>query len=97
VTADIQVAGEARSIAGSGSGPIAAYVAALTEEPGMQFDVVDYHEQARGSGADATAVAYVEIRTAEGAHRFGVGMHRNILTASLMAVTAAANRAQVSQ
>ncbi|MHB1205845.1 MAG: 2-isopropylmalate synthase [Rhodospirillaceae bacterium] len=97
VAADIQVGGVARRISGTGSGPIDAYVAALRQESGIAFDVVDYHEQARGSGADATAVAYVEILTAEGVQWFGVGMHKNILTASLMAVTAAANRMPSNQ
>ena len=53
----------------------------------MDFDVVDYAEHALGQGADATAVAYVE--TAHGVDstlRWGVGVHPNIITASLMAV-----------
>ena len=47
--------------------------------------MVDYAEHALGQGADATAVAYVE--TAHGADaslRWGVGVHPNIITASLM-------------
>ena len=54
--------------------------------------MIDYSERAIGSGADARAVAYVEIETPEGT-LFGVGEHPNIVTASLRAVTCAVNRA----
>jgi 2-isopropylmalate synthase len=53
---------------------------------------VDYHEHAVGAGADATAVAYVEIQLGDGVTLFGVGMHENIVTASLRAVISAVNR-----
>ena len=54
--------------------------------------MIDYRERAFGAGADARAVAYVEIETPEGA-LFGVGELVNIVTASLKAVTSAVNRA----
>ena len=51
------------------------------------FDVVDYAEHALGQGADATAVAYVETAHGrDGSLRWGVGVHPNIITASLIAV-----------
>ena len=76
-----------RTVTGTGNGPIAAFVDGLRRRAGVDFDVVDYAEHALGQGADATAVAYVE--TAHGADstlRWGVGVHPNIITASLMAV-----------
>jgi 2-isopropylmalate synthase len=54
--------------------------------------VVDYAEHALGSGADATAVAYVETVDGEGTLRWGVGEHPNIITASLRAVFSALAR-----
>ncbi len=87
LTAHLTVRGEARTITGTGNGPIAAFVDGLRRELGVDFDVVDYAEHALGQGADATAVAYVE--TAHGADsllRWGVGVHPNIITASLLAV-----------
>ena len=57
------------------------------------FDVADYREHAMGTGANATAVAYVEIKLADGATLFGVGMDKNIVAASLRAVVSAVNRA----
>ncbi len=55
--------------------------------------ILDYDEHAVGSGADAAAVCFVELRAAESDAVMGAGMHRNILTASLNAITSALNRA----
>lgn len=51
-------------------------------------------EHAIGSGADAVAVCFVEIHTKNARSVFGVGMHRNIVTASLNAIISAVNRAE---
>ena len=45
------------------------------------------------TGSDALAVAYVEISVAGIPSLFGVGTHANIITASLLAVLSAVNRA----
>ena len=47
---------------------------------------------ATGAGSDAQAVSYIEAETADGRVLWGVGMDSNIVTASLKAVTCAANR-----
>ena len=52
----------------------------------------DYHQHATGAGEDAQAVSYIEAETAAGKVLWGVGMDSNIVTASLKAVTCAANR-----
>jgi 2-isopropylmalate synthase len=46
-----------------------------------------------GGGEDATAVAYVQIRMGREQSLYGVGMHGNIVTATLHAVLSAVNRA----
>jgi 2-isopropylmalate synthase len=83
--------GVAIPIAGIGNGPISAFVAALGAVLGTTLAVSDYSEHALGEGADASAVAYVEVR-AGGHATFGVGVHRSIVTASLNAVLSALNR-----
>ncbi len=93
MTAVIRDEGAEREIHGRGNGPIDAYVDAMRNELGVAFELVDYSEHAVGHGADATAAAYVEVRTEDGEPLFGVGMHPNIVTASLRAVTSAINRA----
>ena len=47
--------------------------------------MLDYHEHAIGGGADARAVAYLELRIGE-RRLFGVGIDADIVTASLKAV-----------
>jgi LeuA allosteric (dimerisation) domain. len=90
--ATIRVKGKPRRIEGHGTGPIDAFVDALARTLAIEIEVVDYHEHAVGAGANATAVAYVEARAGDGRTLFGVGMDKNIVTASLRAVTSAANR-----
>ncbi len=85
--------GKERVITGQGNGPIAAYVDALSKACGVQIKVLDFHQHATGSGADATAVAYIEAQKDGERTLWGVGMHQNIVTASLKAVTSAVNRA----
>lgn len=86
VNADVRLAeGRLQKLAGIGNGPIDAFVAALQEFAGTPIRVLDYHEHAIDGGADARAVAYIELRIGE-ATLFGVGIDRNIVTASLNAV-----------
>jgi 2-isopropylmalate synthase len=88
----IRAGGEERTIVGTGNGPIAALTDALARQCGITLQVVDYVEHAVGAGSDATAVAYIEAAGETGAAVWGVGLHSNILTASLRAVVSAANR-----
>jgi 2-isopropylmalate synthase len=88
----IRTGGVQRTIVGTGNGPIAALTDALARECGIQLQVVDYVEHAVGAGSDALAVAYIEAAGEQGAAVWGVGLHSNILTASLRAVVSAANR-----
>ncbi len=60
---------------------------------GVELRVVDYAEHALGDGADAVAMAYVEVETPGGDPVFGAGRSASLLTASLEAVVSAANRA----
>jgi 2-isopropylmalate synthase len=88
----LRVSGVERLAKGTGNGPIAAFVDATRRDAGIKVAVLDYHEHAMGEGADATAVAYVEVRVGDGRPRWGVGIHPNIVTASLRAVVSAINR-----
>ena len=74
---------------GRGNGPINALIDAL----GLPCDVLSYEERSVGSGSDAKAVTFVEITTPSRVTVFGVGMHPNIVTASLLAIISAVNRA----
>jgi 2-isopropylmalate synthase len=97
VTAQMLVDGEHRTITGEGTGPLAAFMAGLQADLGLDLEVVDYSEHAVSAGTDATAVAYVEAQDGDGEVRWGVGMHESILTASLHAVVSAVNRHRTHQ
>ncbi|HEY7141405.1 MAG TPA: 2-isopropylmalate synthase [Methylomirabilota bacterium] len=98
LVAHLRVGGALRTVKGSGNGPIAAFVDGLRGHLGVDFDVVDYAEHALGQGADATAVAYVETAHGpESALRWGVGVHPNIITASLRAVLSGLAGGQASR
>ncbi|MCX6399466.1 MAG: 2-isopropylmalate synthase [Propionibacteriales bacterium] len=86
------VRGEERTITGIGNGPVAAFVDGM-RHAGADIRVLDYAEHALSSGGDAVAAAYVECEVA-GEIVWGIGIHHNIVTASLRAVVCAANRAQ---
>ena len=92
ITAQLTVGGERKTVVGQGNGPIDAFVNGLRSGLNFDLDVLDYTEHAMGSGADATAVAYVESTTSDGTVKWGVGSDPNIITASLRAVLAAAER-----
>jgi 2-isopropylmalate synthase len=85
---DLSRSGETLLLHGAGNGPIDAFVNALE----LDIKVMDYHEHSIGSGADAQAACYVELRLASGPTLFGVGIDANIVTASFRAVLSAVNR-----
>jgi 2-isopropylmalate synthase len=92
ITAQLVASGTPLTVTGTGNGPIAAFVDALRSGLGVTIDVVDYAEHAVGQGADATAAAYLETIGGDGTLRWGVGVHQNIITASLRAVLSALAR-----
>jgi 2-isopropylmalate synthase len=92
VTAKITDDGKLKTIGGHGNGPVDGFVDAIRKESGIAFDVADYREHAMGTGADAAAVAYVELRLPDGSTLFGAGIDKNIVVASLKAVLSGVNR-----
>jgi 2-isopropylmalate synthase len=92
LTAQVEKDGAAITIEGKGTGPIDAYVSALKRETGKDIKLYSYSEHSVGGGADATAIAFVEAEI-DGRRLYGVGEHKNIVSASLEAVTCAVNRA----
>jgi 2-isopropylmalate synthase len=91
--ADLLIEGHAQRVTGSGNGPIAAFVHALTGAGLPAFEVLSYVEHSLGSGAEARAVSYIQIKTARGHTLFGAGIDTNIELASIKAVVSALNRA----
>jgi 2-isopropylmalate synthase len=93
LTARLVVDGVPRECSGAGNGPVDAFIHALRAGAGIDVHVLNYHEHATGSGEDATAVAYVQLRVGTDRTVYGVGLDPNIVTATLRAVVSAVNRA----
>ncbi len=91
IAASVKIDGAKTEISGTGNGPVAAFVDALSTV-GFDVSVLDYSEHAMSAGDDAQAAAYVEA-SVHGRTVWGVGIAPSITTASLRAVVSAVNRA----
>ncbi|MCP4378982.1 MAG: 2-isopropylmalate synthase [bacterium] len=88
----VKIRGEETRITSDGNGPISAFVHCMRKLGAPQFTVDDYHEQAVGKGANATAMAYVPLKFDNGKILFGVGIDTNIDQAAIQAIIAGLNR-----
>jgi len=77
---------------GNGNGPLAALVHGFSQAGVPRFEIADYSEHALSSGEEASAIAYIQIKTANGQSRWGAGVDTNIELASVKAVLSALNR-----
>jgi 2-isopropylmalate synthase len=94
LSTSVYVDGRGLKVEGQGTGPIEAFVEGVNRQLASKVRVLDYHEHAIGSGADAKAVAYLELRVGDGLTLFGVGIDANIVSASLKAITSGLHRAR---
>ncbi|MDX2244383.1 MAG: 2-isopropylmalate synthase [Leptolyngbyaceae cyanobacterium bins.302] len=77
------------TLTGQGNGPIDAFVNAL----GMDLRIHHYEERSLEQGSAAKAVAFIEVAADfMPTPIYGVGIHTNIVSASLLAVLSAVNR-----
>ena len=91
IEATILDRGREVTITGSGTGPIDAFVDALSRHIGIDMSVLDYSEHSMQRGSNAAAISYV-VMEHPGGRLFGAGINTNIVAASLEAVVSAANR-----
>ena len=92
VEAVIAIEGKEEKFIGEGGGSIEAFTKALNSGLEGTVAVLDYHEHAIGSGADAKAVCYIEL-SVDGDELWGIGMHSDIVSASLRAIISGLNSA----
>ncbi len=90
--ATVHRAGQELPLNGEGNGPIAAFVNGLVLAGVPRFEVGYYKEHALGSGDGAAAIAYIQLKLADGRTRWGAGVDTNIEHASIRAVLSALNR-----
>ena len=93
ITATVLAGGKSKILHGQGNGPIDGFVDAMRKEAGLAFDISDYREQSMGIGANAAAIAYIDLRLSDGTTLYGIGIDKNIVVASLKAVVSGVNRA----
>ena len=84
--------GQPVEIAGEGNGPLAALVHGFSSAGVPRFEIANYSEHALGAGAEAAAIAYIQIKHSDGRTRWGSGVDTNIELASVRAVLSALNR-----
>ena len=84
---------ETKEIKAGGNGPIDAFVVALRENGASNFDVRSFSEHSLEGGAEARAVAYIQISMADQSTFYGAAVDTNIELASIKAVVSALNRA----
>ncbi len=81
LTTEVLANGTVKSWSGCGNGPLEALAASLP----VSVEIMDYNEHAIGSGSDAKAAAYIELRLPGQRPVFGVGVDGNITTATACA------------
>lgn len=96
IEARITRSGHIETIHGSGEGAIEAFVNAWASAYGNRINVVDYSEHTLGSDTRAEAVAYVHL-SIDGQRSAGVAFDRDTVSASMRAVLASLNHAQLAR
>lgn len=97
VTLSICYNGSKKDIIGRGNGRLDAVANALRQNLGLTFDILDYSEHSLSAGSTSQAVAYVEIKDCMEENRFGVGVHDDIIAASVQGLVSAINRALIGK
>lgn len=88
IEVELEHNGETTLLSGTGNGAIAAFVDALD----LDITIMDYTEHAIGTGTNTRAASYVEMRVGDSPTGFGVGIHKDIVTSSFIAILSSLNR-----
>jgi 2-isopropylmalate synthase len=95
IEARITSNGAEQVIRGEGEGAISAFVNGWMQHSGLQINVLDYTEHSINAGTDSEAAAYVQLNI-DGKRVGGAALDRDTVSASLSAVLAAINQAQLA-
>ena len=91
-SAKIILNGETHQIAGSGNGPINAFVHALEEAGLKDFKLTDYRQHSIGGGSATESAAFIQLQTKTGRVAYGCGINASIEKSGLLALVSAYNR-----
>ena len=92
VTIVLNVNGEEKELHSEGNGRLDAVSNAIRENLGYDYTNFQYKEHALEEGSTSKAAAYVGITQKDGRISWGVGIHTDIVTASVKALISAVNR-----
>jgi 2-isopropylmalate synthase len=84
--------GKPVEFSGEGNGPLAALVHGFSTAGVPRFEINHYSEHALSASEEAAAIAYIQVKHADGRMRWGAGVDTNIELASVRAVISALNR-----
>jgi len=92
----IEIDGVEQQIKGVGNGALSSLANAL-KTVGVELDVADYKEHAIGRGRDVKAATYIECTSHTHNQKvWGVGIHHDVVQASLIALLSAASSVRTS-
>ncbi|GAB7345235.1 hypothetical protein MBLNU457_3609t1 [Dothideomycetes sp. NU457] len=86
----IEVDGVEQEVSGVGNGALSSLANAL-KTLGIELDVADYKEHAIGRGRDVKAATFIECTSGTHQKVWGVGIHHDVVQASLIALLSAAS------
>ncbi|MEX1376983.1 MAG: 2-isopropylmalate synthase [Eubacteriales bacterium] len=89
ISADVVLSGKQHNLKAVGNGPISAFFHGIKSINFEGYAIDQYSEHALSDGADAEAIAYVQISNGKGKKHFGVGVDSNIDSASMKAILSA--------
>ena len=89
ITADIIIDNKNKQMTAKGNGPISAFFHGVKSLGYEDFAIDEYSEHALSDGADAEAIAYVQVSDGKGNKRFVAGVDSNIDSASMKAILSA--------
>ncbi|MEG2597100.1 MAG: alpha-isopropylmalate synthase regulatory domain-containing protein, partial [Oscillospiraceae bacterium] len=92
VDLEIEVNGKSQKLHSSGNGRLDAVSNAIQENLPIEYCNLTYKEHALQEGSGAQAAAYVGITAPDGKIVWGVGIHNDIIAASIDALFSAINR-----
>lgn len=92
VSAKFEFKGKTQEVKAFGNGPLDALSNGLRTVLGKQFEIEAYSEHALEGSSSSKAVTYIAIRDADGNIYWGAGIHANINTSSIFALTSAMNK-----
>ena len=93
VSIDVTISGTRYALQATGNGRLDAVSNALKQSPyTFDYKFITYSEHALEADSDSRAVAYVAIADSRGTLYWGVGLHEDIIFASIRALVSAINR-----